>query len=67
MIRTRLVPLLVLLPVLALASQTPKPSDTHPPGRNPHLGDAASIKSGLALYRVRCGDCHGVSCCSAPT
>jgi putative heme-binding domain-containing protein len=37
-----------------------KPSDTHPPGKNPHLGNKASISSGLALYRVRCGDCHGL-------
>ena len=36
------------------------PSDTHPPGTNPHLGNKASLKSGLALYRVRCGDCHGL-------
>ena len=37
-----------------------KPSETLPPGKNPHLGNAASIKGGLALYRVRCGDCHGL-------
>jgi putative heme-binding domain-containing protein len=60
MMRTRLVLPLVLVPVLALAAQAPKPSATLPPGGNPHLGDAASIKSGLALYRVRCGDCHGL-------
>lgn len=42
---------------LLLAQQ---PSDTLPPGKNPHLGNAASIKSGLAIYRVRCGDCHGL-------
>lgn len=41
-------------------AQAPKPSDTHPPGGNPHLGNADSVKSGLALYRVRCGDCHGL-------
>jgi len=44
----------------AVWAQAAKPSDTHPPGKNPHLGDKASIKSGLALYRVRCGDCHGL-------
>ena len=71
MIRTRLVLVLALAPVLALpavvsagapakAAQAPKPSDTHPPGKNPHLGDAASIKGGMALYRSRCGDCHGL-------
>ena len=37
-----------------------KPSDTHPPGKNPHLGNPASIRSGLTLYRVRCADCHGL-------
>jgi putative heme-binding domain-containing protein len=37
-----------------------KPSDTLPPGKNPHLGNKASIRSGLTLYRVRCGDCHGL-------
>jgi putative heme-binding domain-containing protein len=37
-----------------------KPSETLPPGKNPHLGNKASIQSGLALYRVRCGDCHGL-------
>src|SRR5918995_2202221 len=37
-----------------------KPSETPPPGKNPHLGNKASIRSGLALYRVRCGDCHGL-------
>ena len=37
-----------------------KPSDTLPPGKSPHLGNKASIRSGLTLYRVRCGDCHGL-------
>jgi putative heme-binding domain-containing protein len=37
-----------------------KPSDTMPPGKNPFLGNKASIQSGLAVYRVRCGDCHGL-------
>jgi putative heme-binding domain-containing protein len=65
MIRTRLVPFVLLVPLLAvtLANATqlvPKPSDTHPPGKNPHLGNAESLKGGLALYRVRCGDCHGL-------
>jgi putative heme-binding domain-containing protein len=42
-----------------LAAQD-KPSDAHPPGKNPHLGNRGSIKSGMTLYRVRCGDCHGL-------
>jgi mono/diheme cytochrome c family protein len=51
--------LLVFVPVLTVA-QAPKPSDTLPAGGNPHLKNAESLKSGLALYRVRCGDCHGL-------
>ncbi len=43
-----------------LQAQTEKPSETLPPGKNPHLGNKGSIKSGIALYRVRCGDCHGL-------
>jgi putative heme-binding domain-containing protein len=54
----------MLLPILlvtwGVAVFAQKPSDTHPPGKNPHLGNKASIRSGLALYRVRCGDCHGL-------
>jgi putative heme-binding domain-containing protein len=42
---------------LALAQ---KPSETLPPGKNPHLGNKASVRGGLALYRVRCADCHGL-------
>ena len=69
MTRTRLMALLVLAPALAIAlaavalakaAQAPKPSDTLPAGGNPHLKDAESLKGGLALYRVRCGDCHGL-------
>ena len=37
-----------------------QPSDTLPPGKNPHLGNKASLRSGKTLYMVRCGDCHGL-------
>src|SRR5688572_5628981 len=58
---TVLASVLFLSTVFAQTQPTgPKRSDTHPPGKNPHLGRADSIKSGLALYRVRCGDCHGL-------
>jgi putative heme-binding domain-containing protein len=66
MTRARLASLLALVIALSAWSAVaqvptgPKRSDTHPPGKNPHLGNADSIKSGLALYRVRCGDCHGL-------
>ena len=59
MTRTPLIALLMFVPVLAIA-QAPKPSDTLPAGSNPHLKNAESLKGGLALYRVRCGDCHGL-------
>lgn len=35
-------------------------SDTLPPGGNPHLGNKESIRNGMMLYRIRCGDCHGL-------
>lgn len=65
MTRLGLISLLTLVVGLSAAAMAqtptgPKRSDTHPPGKNPHLGRADSIKSGLALYRVRCGDCHGL-------
>jgi putative heme-binding domain-containing protein len=43
-----------------LLGQERERSDTHPPGANPHLGNEASIRNGNVLYRVRCGDCHGL-------
>src|SRR5262245_63635147 len=30
----------------------------HPAASNPHLGNRESIRGGMALYRVRCADCH---------
>jgi putative heme-binding domain-containing protein len=60
MMRAGLLPTILLVPALALAGQAIKPSDTHPPGKNPHLGDAESIRGGLALYRIHCGNCHGL-------
>jgi putative heme-binding domain-containing protein len=39
------------------AQDIPVPS---PAAKNPHLGNPQSIRSGMALYRVRCGDCHGL-------
>jgi putative heme-binding domain-containing protein len=32
----------------------------NPAANNPHLGNQQSIRSGMALYRIRCGDCHGL-------
>ena len=36
------------------------PQATHPAASNPHLGNKESIRGGMALYRVRCADCHGL-------
>jgi putative heme-binding domain-containing protein len=57
---------IVILAVLSLvsgvvrAAQRPELSQTHPAGKNPHLGDKASIRTGMMEYRLRCGDCHGL-------
>jgi putative heme-binding domain-containing protein len=60
MTRTRLAVLLTSLVMAGGSLIAQKPSDTLPPGKNPFLGNKASIQSGLAVYRVRCGDCHGL-------
>jgi putative heme-binding domain-containing protein len=46
--------------ILASAVVAQERSDTHPPGPNPHLGNEASIRNGMMLYRIRCGECHGL-------
>jgi putative heme-binding domain-containing protein len=40
-----------------MAQNAPAP---HPAAKNPHLGNPQSIRSGMALYRIRCADCHGL-------
>ena len=42
---------------LLLAQDTPA---KNPAANNPHLGNPQSIRSGMALYRTRCADCHGL-------
>jgi len=34
--------------------------EKNPAANNPHLGNAQSIRSGMALFRIRCADCHGL-------
>jgi putative heme-binding domain-containing protein len=48
--------------LLAGRAQPPQvPVDgPNPTANNPHLGNAQSIRSGMALYRIRCGECHGL-------
>jgi putative heme-binding domain-containing protein len=36
------------------------PPAPNPAAKNPHLGNPQSIRSGMALYRIRCADCHGL-------
>jgi putative heme-binding domain-containing protein len=36
------------------------PPAPNPAARNPHLGNPASIRAGMALYRIKCADCHGL-------
>ncbi len=36
------------------------PPEKNPAANNPHLGNAQSIRSGMALFRIRCADCHGL-------
>jgi putative heme-binding domain-containing protein len=33
---------------------------SNPAAKNPHLGNPQSIRSGMALYRIGCADCHGL-------
>src|SRR5262245_37234997 len=41
---------------LVLAQTPPQ----HPAANNPHLGNRESIRGGMGIYRLRCGDCHGL-------
>jgi cytochrome c oxidase cbb3-type subunit 3 len=55
--------LLALLPLAAgglLIAQEREVRSQQYPGSNPHLNNKESIRSGMALYRQRCGDCHGL-------
>src|SRR5262245_28600714 len=40
-----------------LVAQEPQ---KNPAANNPHLGNRESIRTGMALYRTRCADCHGL-------
>jgi putative heme-binding domain-containing protein len=62
MTRTRAIVILAVLSLasgVVLAAQRPELAQKYP-GSNPHLGDKASIRSGMLEYRLRCGDCHGL-------
>lgn len=53
-----LLPLVVLAATGLLLAQQPPPPN--PAANNPHLGNPQSIRSGMALYRISCADCHGL-------
>jgi putative heme-binding domain-containing protein len=42
---------------LVLAQEPPA---ANPAKNNPYLGNREAIRSGMAMYRVRCADCHGL-------
>jgi len=44
----------------ANAAQAQAPPAANPAAKNPHLGNPQSIRGGMALYRIQCGDCHGL-------
>jgi putative heme-binding domain-containing protein len=46
--------------ILSAAQPPPAPPVPSPALNNPHLGNPQSIRSGMALYRIRCADCHGL-------
>jgi putative heme-binding domain-containing protein len=37
-----------------------EPPAKNPAANNPHLGNPESIRGGMTLYRIRCGECHGL-------
>ena len=58
--RSMVAALLCLVSAALLTARQPAVSETHPAGKNPHLANKASIRTGMTIYRVRCGDCHGL-------
>jgi len=50
---------IVFLAVCGLAAAQEPPAAS-PAKNNPYLGDREAIRSGMAMYRVRCADCHGL-------
>src|SRR5437899_12694006 len=54
---TRIALMILAVNALLQAQDTPA---KNPAANNPHLGNPQSIRSGMALYRTRCADCHGL-------
>jgi putative heme-binding domain-containing protein len=45
---------------VVMAQQPPLPIPNPFPAKNPFTGDRAGIRDGMALFRSRCSDCHGL-------
>jgi alcohol dehydrogenase (cytochrome c) len=60
MARTRSLVVLALSFVTGALLVAQAPPQANPAAANPHLGNRESIRNGMALYRVRCADCHGL-------
>ena len=65
--QSMLAPALVVLVAggASLVADRARPVGQPPPAQNraannPHLGNPQSIRSGMALFRIRCADCHGL-------
>ncbi len=57
---TRWLAYLLTVTGTVLLAQEPPVKNPNPAANNPHLGNPQSIRSGMALYRIRCADCHGL-------
>ena len=51
---------LTVISTSALLAAQGQPLAANPAANNRHLGNPQSIRSGMALYRIRCADCHGL-------
>lgn len=61
MTRTRWLPALTSVLLIGGALRAAQdPAATNPALHNRHLGNRESIRSGQMMYRLRCGDCHGL-------
>jgi putative heme-binding domain-containing protein len=56
----RWLPVALLATGVLSAAQAPPVANPNPAANNPHLGNPQSVRSGMALYRIGCADCHGL-------
>src|SRR5262245_25363393 len=60
MTRTRSLVLALVFLTTGVALLGQEPPQKSPAANNPPLGNRASVRSGMGLYRERCADCHGL-------